>query len=162
MGCILLPIGEDLSIPNGEFPQYVPGGHDWAVKTVYETRRERLEWLIQRHGGKLANLNEALGYERTSPKLSRLRNANARLDRPGKAYFMGDAIAREIEVRLSLQTGTMDTPLTYAEMHPDDRITHAMKVMESMTPHQLDQAVRVLDTLAEPPTDTLKNGTHDP
>lgn len=149
-------------MPSGEFPQCVPGGHDWAVQTVYETRRERLEWLIRQHGGKLANLNEALGYERTAPKLSRLRNANARLDRPGKAYLMGDAIAREIEEKLHLAVGTMDTPLTFSELHPDDRITHAMRVMESMTPYQLDQAVRVLDTLAQPPTEPpLKNGTQD-
>lgn len=146
-------------MPFGAFPEHMPSGHDLMVQTVYETRRERLEWLIRQHGGKLANLNEALGYERTSPKLSRLRNANARLDRPGKAYFMGDGIAREIEERLKLHVGTMDTPLSFAEMHPDGRIAHAMRVMEAMTPYQLDQAVRVLDTLAEP---AARNGTDHP
>lgn len=128
---------------------------------MYDTRRQRLNLLIERHGGKLADFNVAMGYDRTESKFSRLRNANARSDRPGKSHLMGDAVAREIEDRLKLETGWMDTPLTYAEMHPDNRIAHAMKVMESMTPHQLDQAVRVLDTLAQPPTDPLKNGTHD-
>lgn len=149
-------------MPIGEFHRALPCGHHSDVKTVYETRRERLEWLIRQHGGKLANLNEALGYERTAPKLSRLRNANARLDRPGKAYLMGDAIARELEERLNLPVGTMDTPLTYTELHADSRIAHAVKVMESMTPYQLDQAVRVLDTLGPSPTITpIKNGPHD-
>lgn len=113
--------------------------------------------LIQRHG-KLADFNEAMGYERNTAKFSRLRRAHARKERPGKAYLMGDAVAREIEDKLKLPTGWMDTPPTYAELHPDDRIAHALAIMEAMSPYQLDQAVRVLDSLAEPPP---KEGTND-
>lgn len=71
---------------------------------------------------------------------------------------MGSDAARSIEEKMGKPRGWMDTPLTYAEMHPNDRIAHAMMVMEGMTPYQLDQAVRVLDTLAQP---DAKNGTTD-
>lgn len=74
---------------------------------------------------------------------------------------MSSDVARDIEVKMGKPRGWMDTPPTYADLHPDDRITHAMRVMESMTPYQLDQAVRVLDTLAQPPAAPDKNGTHD-
>lgn len=130
------------------------------VDTIDATRRKRLEILIERYGS-IAALNLALGAEKTDATLSQIRT-QAPHSKTGKPRSMGDEKARDIEVKLGLERGWMDTSPTYAELHPDDRIAHAMKVMESMTPHQLDQAVRVLDTLAEPPTDTLKNGTHDP
>ena len=141
----------------GQLPQRATLRHARGVQTVYETRRQRLEMLIDRHG-KLADFNEAMGYERTESKFSRLRNASARSDRPGKAHLMGDAVAREIEEKMKLPTGWMDTPPSYSELNPDDRIGRAVLVMEKMTPYQLDQAVRVIATLAEPPA---RNGTED-
>lgn len=57
------------------------------MNTVHETRRARLEMLVQQHGGKLAELNEALGLARNATKLARIRNANARLER-GTVYVM--------------------------------------------------------------------------
>ena len=57
---------------------------------------------------------------------------------------MSSDIAREIEEKTGKPRGWMDTSPTYAELHPDDRIAHAMRVIESMTPYQLDQAVRVI------------------
>jgi hypothetical protein len=80
------------------------------MQTVYETRRVRLRLLINRYGGVMANLNEALGYERTSSKLSRIRNRNARTDRSDRFFEMGDDLAREIESKLLLPEGWMDTP----------------------------------------------------
>ena len=115
--------------------------------------------LIARYG-KLADFNEAMGYERNTAKFARLRRAHERKERPGKAYLMGDAVAREIEEKMKLPTGWMDTPPTHSELNPDDRISRALLVMEKMTPYQLDQAVRVLATLAEPPRE-LKSGTED-
>ena len=79
--------------------------HHHLVQTIDETRRTRLEMLIKKHDGKLANLNEALGYDRTNAQLARIRNRNKRTDRPGKEFVMGDAQAREIEEKLSLDVG---------------------------------------------------------
>lgn len=128
--------------------------------TIAETRRARLEMLIERHGGKIANLNAALGYERTATKLARLRNANVRHERNGKPYQMGDAQAREIEDKLGLERGWMDTPPGYADLG-DTRISHALRIMEAMPEWKRDQAVKILDTLAQPPAEVGKgpNGT---
>jgi len=127
-----------------------------AVDTIDATRRKRLEILIERYGS-LAALNVAIGADKTDATLSQIRT-RAPHSRTGKPRSMGDDKAREIEEKLGLERGWMDTPPGFAELHPDDRIAHAMRVMESMTPYQLDQAVRVLDTLAEP---MKKDGTHD-
>lgn len=122
-----------------------------TVNTIDETRRIRLEMLIKRYGDKLANLNEALGYERTHSQLARIRNKNQRTDRPGKFYIMGDEQAREIEQKLSLAVGWMDTPPTYTELHgEDDPRTKVMLLMESMPPDQWATAVRLLDALTQP------------
>ena len=129
-----------------------------AVDTIDATRRKRLEMLIDRYGF-IAALNLAIGVDRTDATLSQIRT-QAPHSRTGKPRAMGDEKAREIEERLGLERGWMDTPPTHSELNPDDRISRALLVMEKMTPYQLDQAVRVLATLAEPPRE-LKNGTED-
>ena len=126
------------------------------MDTIDATRRKRLEMLIDRYGS-IAALNLAIGVDRTDATLSQIRT-QAPHSRTGKPRAMGDEKAREIEERLGLERGWMDTPPNYAENQPNDKIVHAMKVMEAMTPYQLDQAVRVLATLAEPPA---RNGTED-
>lgn len=63
---------------------------------------------------------------------------------------MGDNLARKIEERLGLEHGWMDTPPRYSDLHPDDRISHVMKVMEAMPEWQRDQAMRLVDAIAEP------------
>ena len=158
MGHIVLPIGHRLSIPLGKFTYGAFMSDDWRVKTIDETRRLRLEMLIKKHGGKLADLNEALGYERTNSQLARIKNKNQRSDRPGKFFAMGDEQAREIEQKLSLATGWMDTPPSYAELHgEDDPRTKVMLLMEAMPPNQWATAVRLLDALAQP---AQASGTH--
>jgi hypothetical protein len=112
--------------------------------------------LIERYET-IAALNMALGVEKTDATLSQIRT-QAPHSKTGKPRAMGDDKAREIEQKLGLPIGWMDTPPSYTEAHPNDRIAHALKVMESMSAYQLDQAVRVLDTLAQPP---LRNGTDD-
>jgi len=75
-----------------------------------------------------------------------------------KPYQMGDAMAREIEQKLSLDVGWMDTPPSYAELHgEDDPRTKVMLLMEAMPPDQWATAVRLLDALAQPAKAT---GTH--
>ncbi|MGE3346075.1 MAG: hypothetical protein AB7I35_01430 [Ramlibacter sp.] len=127
-----------------------------VMQTAAETRRARLEILIARHGG-IAELNEALQWPRTDPKLSQIRNANTR---PGRAkpYQMGDAMAREIEEKLSLERGWMDTPPSYLDIHGEsDQRSKVMLLMERLPDDQLAVAARLLDALAEHPD--KKNGT---
>ena len=147
---IVLPKGQYFAMPFGKFTKRAHLNDDLPMQTVYETRRARLEMLIKKHGGMLANLNEAIGLERNHTQLARIRNNNARTDRPGKTFTMGDAQAREIESKLGLEIGWMDTPPNYADLHQDDRISHVMRVMESMPEWQRDQAMRLIDTIAEP------------
>lgn len=155
MGHIVLPNGHSLSMPFGKFTCWAYSKHYPKVKTIDEVRRIRLEMLIKKHGGKLANLNELLGYERTNSQLSRIRNKNMRTDRPGKFFIMGDDQAREIEQKLSLDTGWMDTPPSYLELNgEEDPRTKVMLLMEAMPPDQWATAVRLLDALAQPATGT--------
>ena len=84
------------------------------MQTVSETRRARLEMLIKKHGS-VAELNDSLGWARTDPKLTLIRNADVRSGR-AKPHQMGDAMARDIEIKLNLERGWMDTPPTYAEL----------------------------------------------
>ena len=116
------------------------------MKTVGEIRRDNLEQLIQTHGS-LAELNDKLGLARTDATLSQIRNQS--LSSRGKRRAMGDELARRIEQTLGLEVGWMDN----AQYPLDDRhsrIKHALAVMEQMQDWQVDQAIKILDTIAEP------------
>lgn len=68
---------------------------------------------------------------------------------------MGDPTAREIEEKLNLGLGWMDTPPTYAESHgEEDPRTKVMLLLEAMPPDQWPTAVRLLDALTQPATGT--------
>ena len=68
---------------------------------------------------------------------------------------MGDPTAREIEEKLNLGLGWMDTPPAYAELHgEEDPRTKVMLLLEAMPPDQRPTAVRLLDALAQPATGT--------
>lgn len=126
------------------------------MNTIEETRRKRLEVLLKKYES-FAELNEKLSWPRADSRLSRIKNQNSRTDRDGKVFQMGSPMAREIETSLGLETGWMDTPLTYAEMHgQEDPRTKVMQLMEAMPPDQWATAVRLLDALAQP---TPSNGT---
>lgn len=84
------------------------------MKTSAEIRRANLERLMQQHGS-IAELNVALGWPRTDPKLSQIKNANKRPGRGDATYQMGDAMAREMEEKLSLERGWMDNPPAYEQ-----------------------------------------------
>jgi hypothetical protein len=118
--------------------------------TIAETRRARLEILIERYSGRIADLNEKLGYERNDTRIARIRNANERKDRPGKVFQMGDAQAREIEDRLGLERGWMDTPpgLEYAT---GGRVDQLHQVMQSLSPYQIEQWIEMGVVLARVP-----------
>jgi hypothetical protein len=76
------------------------------MKTIAEIRRENLQVLIDQVGT-IADVNERMHWDRTDPRLTRIRNANIRGDR-GKPFQMGDAMAREIERQFGLEDGWMD------------------------------------------------------
>jgi hypothetical protein len=125
------------------------------MEIVETTRRTRLLMLVKKHKS-MANLCELLGYARNeTATLTRILNANIRHDRGGKPYNMGSPMAREIEEKLSLGLGWMDTPPSYAELHgEEDPRTKVLLLMETMSPDQWSTAVRLLDALAQPATGT--------
>jgi len=125
------------------------------MQSISETRRTRLEILIKRHGS-IAKLNEALGWDRTSPKLSLIRNASERAGRD-TPHQMGPKVARDLERLLQLPDFWMDTPPTYAELNgEEDPRTKVMQLMEAMPQHQWATVVRLVDALCQP-----RNGTHN-
>jgi hypothetical protein len=127
------------------------------MQTAEETRRLRLQMLVQKHNG-MANLCEKLGYARNeTATLTRILNGNLRHDRGGQPYNMGSPMARHIEEALNLAHGWMDTPPTYAELHGEpDPVTKAVDLLTAMDPEAQYQALRLLDALAQPPK---ANGT---
>jgi hypothetical protein len=76
------------------------------MQTIAEIRRANLEILIEEKGS-IAELNEAMGWPRPDPRLTRIRNANTRTDR-GTTFQMGDAIARALEAATGREVGWMD------------------------------------------------------
>lgn len=153
----IFPEGETKSTPQGEFIFSPWGSSIDGMDTVEETRRNRLRMLVKRFGS-MADLCQELGYARNeTATLTRILNANVRHDRDGKPYNMGSPMARQIEEKLALAKGWMDTPPTYAELFDQrDPRVKAMTVFESLPPDQWDTALRLLDALAQP---TEKNGT---
>lgn len=140
-----------MSIAFCEFQKLTVGCVIAAMKTAAETRKERLASLIKRHGSAAA-LNTALGWARTDPKLAQIKNAH---NRPGreKPYQMGDAMARDIEDKLGLERGWMDTPPSIYDQDETAALLH--EVMESLPKEVWPTAVRLLSALKKP----ASNGT---
>jgi hypothetical protein len=122
------------------------------MQTIDVTRRERLAQLATRYP-KLADLNEALGFERTDATLSQIRT-QAPHSKTGKPRTMGDDLARRIEERLGLERGWMDTPVSIYDR--DETATLLHEVMESLPKDQWPTALRLLSALKKPEA----NGTH--
>ena len=121
------------------------------MQTVEETRRLRLQMLVDQHHG-MANLCEKLGYARNeTATLTRILNGNVRHDRGGKPYNMGSPMAREIEEKLALPVGWMDTPPSQAEQYgrsePLDKLAQLLATME---PEMQYKVVRMVGALAQP------------
>lgn len=129
------------------------------MKTIEEIRRERLSQLVAKHGS-LSSLCEALGYARNQTAgIGRILNANIRHERDGKPYVMGSALAREIEEKLGLDQGWMDSLQSYAEIFgPDDSRTKVLLMMESMPADQWSTVVRLVDAVTQP---AIKTGTNE-
>lgn len=130
------------------------------MQTVQDTRRQRVGILKTKYV-KWSALNEALGWERTNTRLSQIHSGTLRSDR-GTPYTMGDETAREIEQKLNLPAGWMDTPPTYAELHGEepDALTQAHTLLMAMEKDTQYQALRLLTALAEPPKANATSGQH--
>lgn len=100
--------GYDLSITEGKYLLLADGYVIPNMQTVFETRRQRLALLVKEHGT-VAKLNRAMGWEDTNARLYQIHNRSVRADR-GTLYEMGDPTARQIEKKLGLDEGWMDTP----------------------------------------------------
>lgn len=143
-----------MSIAIAQFAKLALGHVIRLMNTVSETRLARLQMLVKKHNGSLADLNEAIGLVRTDATLSQIRT-KAPHSKTGKPRVMGDDLARKIEERLALEAGWMDTPPSYAELHgEEDPRTKAWQLMEALTPDQWPTAVRLLAALAQPATGT--------
>lgn len=147
-----------MSIAKHQFCFFHHRGVIPQVKTVYETRIERLNLLVKKHGDSLAVLNDALGLVRTDSTLSQIRT-KAPNSKTGKPRGMGDVLARKIEEKLGLPEGWMDTPLSYAEMRgDDDPRSKALAVFEALPDYQVDTALRLLAALTESKKSTGTGG----
>lgn len=151
---IVFPDGDYAMVPEGEFSFFLKKSPMGSMKPVEETRRERLRLLVDQEGG-LANLCARLSLSRKETSgLSRILNANIRHERGGVPYVMGSQMARDIEIKLALPVGQMDTPITYAELHSaEDPRTKVMSLMEAMPRSEWATVVRLLDALAQPKPD---------
>ena len=98
------------------------------MQTIEEVRRARLA-ILESEAGSQTKLADLLG--KSPAQLSQWKNAST--SSTGRERAMSSDAARSIEEKMGKPRGWMDTPLTYAEMHPNDRIAHAMMVMEGMT-----------------------------
>lgn len=165
MACIVFPMGESMSRPGGEFLFPRRWNAIDGMKTVEETRRERLQMLVNQHGGDkdgMANLCEALGMARNNTAgLTRILNANIRHDRDGETYEMGSKKAREIEQKLGLEHGWMDTPPTLTEQFGhSEALDRVAALMATMEPEMQYRVVRLVAAVAEPAEGTNGDREH--
>lgn len=139
-----------LSIATAQLHNLAFGYPIACMQTIAETRRQRLQMLLAKHNNSLAELNEALGLDRTDSTLSQIRNQSAH-SRTGKPRSMGDDLARKIEKSLGLEEGWMDTPPTYAELlGEEDPMTKAILALEQLNREQIPVATRLITAIAQP------------
>lgn len=116
------------------------------MKTIAEIRLGNLELLIDEFGTADA-VAEKSGT--SAIYLSQIRN-QAKDSKTGKPRQVGDDLARKLEAGCNKELGWMDhEALAYSYRH--ERIKHAVAVMEHMEDWQLDQAIKIVDTIAQPP-----------
>lgn len=117
------------------------------MRTISEIRHSNLLLLLEEHGS-LAELNDKLRLPRTDATLSQIKNRSPD-SKTGKPRVMGDILARRLEAALGLDEGWMDNA-QYRAGTREARVAMALQVMERMPDWQVDQAIKILDTIAEP------------
>lgn len=115
------------------------------MKTVAEIRHDNLLLLLEEIG-----TAEALAHlvESSPIYISQLRN-KALDSKTKKPRQIGDALARKLESSCQKEIGWMDhehPQLSYRQ----ERINHAVAAMEHMEDWQLDQTIKIVDTIAQP------------
>ncbi len=116
--------------------------------------------MLKEKYGRWVDLNAAIGWESTNARLSQIHSGTLRSDR-GTPYTMGDDTAREIEKKLDLPTGWMDTPPglseTYGTSAPLERLAELLACME---PEMQYKVVRMVAALNEPAEGTNDGKPH--
>ena len=115
------------------------------MKTIAEIRLDNLLVLIEEFGSAealAAKVNSSAVY------ISQLKN-RAPDSKTKKPRQIGDPLARKMEASCGKERGWMD------HQHPvlsyrQQRIEHAQLVMEAMSDYELDRAVKIIDTIAQP------------
>jgi len=115
------------------------------MKTIAEIRLDNLLLLIEELGSAEAlasKVNSSAVY------ISQLKN-RAPDSKTKKPRQIGDPLARKMESSCGKERGWMD------HEHPlltprQKRVKHAHLVMESMSDYELDRAVKIIDTIAQP------------
>ena len=117
------------------------------MEQIYENRRIKLG-ILKKRFRHWTDLNLALGWESTSPRLSRIFVGSSRSETK-KPYFMGEVTARHIEKMLDLPLCWLDMPATYADLQglPDPTV-EAHKVMDSIPQEKWPLALTLLKALA--------------
>ncbi len=115
------------------------------MKTIAEIRLDNLRLLISDFGTQ-DRVAELAG---TSPVyLSQILNGAAD-SKTGKVRQIGDPLARKLEEGCGKETGWMDN-IHLPPSYLTQKKAAALALMENMDPHQLEQAYKILHTLAEP------------
>jgi len=147
------------AISSGKFSFIHWDGPIFGMQTVHETRRQRVGMLKKKYV-RWSVINELLGWDKTNTRLSQIHSGTLRSDR-GTPYIMGDDTAREIEQKLGLENGWMDTPPSPAEQFghsaPLDKMAELMAAME---PEMQYKVVRLVAAMAEPAEGTNGDNKH--
>lgn len=129
------------------------------MQTVQDTRRQRLGMLKEKYG-RWVDLNAAIGWESTNARLSQIHSGTLRSDR-GTPYTMGDDTAREIEKKLDLPTGWMDTPPSLSETYGTSATLERLaELLACMEPEMQYKVVRMVAALNEPAEGTNDDKPH--
>lgn len=115
------------------------------MKTIAEIRLDNLLLLIEELGSAEAlasKVNSSAVY------ISQLKN-RAPDSKTKKPRQIGDPLARKMESSCGKERGWMDHE--HPRLTPRQRrMEHAQLVMESMSDYELDRAVKIIDTIAQP------------
>lgn len=92
----------------GQFHQIARGYLMRAMKTVEEVRLDRLAWVMRERGYNIQALADAIqrSHSQVSQLLSRAKHSTT-----GRPRTIGRDLARDMEAKLGLPVGILDTPI---------------------------------------------------